>query len=134
MRGDNPPLLYVSGKYTAGVIKENIEAAEAVSVQLMRNGFDVICPHKNTSGYEKYEDIPYDQYIAMDLNILERCDAIYMMSNWQESNGAKIELKHALDKGIPVVLGANHNIEEFTVEAYWNSVKALYGGKENVRR
>lgn len=127
-----PPLVYVSGPYTNGIIIKNIEAAEAVSVQLMRNGFDVICPHKNTGGYEKYEDIPYDQYIAMDLNILERCDAIYMMSNWRESNGAKIEMQRALEKGIPVILGENHSIEEFTVEAYWNSIKILYGGKPNV--
>jgi nucleoside 2-deoxyribosyltransferase len=126
---DDSPLIYISGPYTNGVIAKNIDEAEAVAVQLMRNGFDVICPHKNTAFYEKYEDIPYKKFIEMDLNILERCDAIYMMPTWRNSKGAMIEMQHALDKGIPVILGENHNIEEYTVEAYWVSIKTLFGGK-----
>jgi nucleoside 2-deoxyribosyltransferase len=128
--GENKtPLIYVSGKYTNGIISKNIDDAEAVAVQLMRNGFDVICPHKNTAFYEKYEDIPYEKYIEMDLNILERCDVIYMMDNWKESNGAKIEMQYAMDKGMPVIFGENHNIEEFTVEAYDSSMKLITGGE-----
>jgi hypothetical protein len=116
MGGNETPLIYVSGKYTNGIISKNIDDAEAVAVQLMRNGFDVICPHKNTAFYEKYEDIPYEKYIQMDLNILARCDAIYMMKSWKESNGASVERNFAIDKDIPVIYEEEVPAEIFTTE------------------
>lgn len=115
---ERKPLLYISGKYSDGIIIKNIAAAEKVAVELMRKGFDVICPHKNTSGYEQYEDIPYEQFIEMDLNILERCDGIYMMSRWRESNGAKLELKHAKEIGMITVYENGCTNDNFTVEMF----------------
>ena len=44
-------LLYIVGAYSGNVL-ENIEKAEVVSINLVRNGFHVITPHKNTPGYE----------------------------------------------------------------------------------
>lgn len=111
------PIIYVSGKY-GGDIATNIKAAEAVTVQLMRNGFDVFCPHKNTAGFEQYTDLTYDRFIEMDLNILERCDAIYMMQGWEDSNGAKIEKEYAEEIDLPVILADLHHHTTFTVNDY----------------
>jgi len=100
-------LVYVIGAYS-GNIEENIEKAENVSISLIRNGYHVITPHKNTAGYEKYQNnllapglyITYQTWIEMDLNIMSRCDAVYVMDNVSESNGSKIEIEYAKKLGL----------------------------------
>lgn len=101
-------IVYISGKYT-GTPSETlkyIEDAEIASVELMRLGWGTLTPHKNAGSYEKYEaanpNLTYDWFISMDLEMLRRCDAIFMLSNWTDSKGAKIELKFAKEMGIPV--------------------------------
>jgi hypothetical protein len=34
-----------------------------------------------------------------DLKWLDKCDAVFMLPNWCESNGAKLEQNYALKKG-----------------------------------
>ena len=77
----NIPLLYIAGPYSANehhTEQDHINRAEIVSIELIRKGFHVITPQKNTAGYEKYEDenITFETWIAMDLNILKRCDGM----------------------------------------------------------
>ena len=48
-----PPLIYVAGAY-AGDVSANIIKAERVSIALIRNGWHVFTPHKNTAGYERW--------------------------------------------------------------------------------
>lgn len=97
-------LIYVIGAYS-GDVKKNIEEAEAVSIGLIRQGFGVITPHKNTAGYEKYEGngITYDTWIRMDMDILSRCDAVYVMKNSINSNGVKKEIEHARSLKLPII-------------------------------
>jgi len=105
MLGDRNKLIYVSGPYTAPTdneINENIQRAEDIAVMLMRNGFDVITPHKNTSGYQQYE-FTHERYLEQDINVLSRCDAILMMNNWRESKGACIEMDYAKEENIPII-------------------------------
>ena len=89
-----PPLIYVAGAY-AGDVSANIIKAERVSIALIRNGWHVFTPHKNTAGYEKYGDIPKSTWLEEDLNILARCDALYVMDNWRTSPGTKGEIAAA---------------------------------------
>ena len=97
-----PPLIYVAGAYKGNIAK-NITKAEIVSINLIRNGWHVFTPHKNTSHYEQYEDnqLTTQTWIDMDLNMLARCDAIYVMDNWHNSTGTKIEIEFALKHNIP---------------------------------
>ncbi len=99
-------LVYVIGAYS-GNIKENIAKAEAVSIALICAGYHVITPHKNTAGYEWYENVhdelSYKTWIEMDLNILSRCDAIFIMDNAKDSHGSQIEIKFARSRNIPEV-------------------------------
>ncbi len=110
-------LFYVAGPYS-GNVKENIEKAEAVSINLIRNGFHVITPHKNTAGYEKYEGdgkIKYETWLEMDLNLLSRCDALFVMANSDGSNGVKKEIEFALKRGMPIIYEKDHPPERFTL-------------------
>lgn len=97
-------LVYVAGPYR-GDIKKNIENAENKSIELIRQGFDVITPHKNTAGYEKYEDgvITHETWLELGLNLLLRCDAIYVMKNMENSEGTQAEIVFALKHSIPII-------------------------------
>jgi len=98
-------LVYVAGKYSAPTdeeIKRNVEHAAKVGLDLIRMGFDVIIPHKNTDGFHK-EDIPYERWMELSLNILSRCDAIYMLKGWRESKGAKKEYEFACNLKLEIL-------------------------------
>ena len=111
MKNERQKLLFVSGAYT-GDVEKNIAKAEEVSIGLIRAGFHVVTPHKNIAGYEKYEDGTLNKRTWMDMcfNILRRCDAIYVMDNWKNSEGAKEEIAYAKQLGILIIWE-----EEFSV-------------------
>ncbi len=117
------PLLYVAGPYSANETyseQDHIKRAEQVSIQLIKQGFHVITPHKNTDGYEKYEDdkITFDTWIKMDINILKRCDGIYLFGDYKNSRGAMIELNYAFDNKIPVFVDWLYSTDTFTIKEF----------------
>ena len=97
-------VIFVSGKYRAssesGVV-ENIRKAEAVSIMLWQAGWAVFCPHKNSALFGGLCDDSV--WLEGDIEILKRCDAIYMLFNWQDSVGAKEEYRIALDLGLEII-------------------------------
>ena len=98
-------LVYVSGKYTdetTDKVRENILVAREYALAIWELGFTAICPHLNTAHFEESKVLGYDDYIEGDLAMLERCDGIYMLPNWKDSNGAKIELEYAVSEKLPV--------------------------------
>lgn len=101
-------VIYVAGAYSdprgPWYIKQNIDAAEAVALELWRMGAAVICPHKNTAFFDGADGTSRDTWILGDMAILQRCDAIYMMDGWERSEGATDELKMARDIGLPVLM------------------------------
>ena len=126
----NTPLLYVAGPYSANGIyteQDHIYQAEQVSIQLIKQGFHVITPHKNTDGYEKYEDdkITFDTWIKMDINILKRCDGIYLFGDFEKSRGAMIELKYARKHTMPIFKERLFPLDIFTVEDFYRVEKRI---------
>lgn len=97
-------LIYVAGPYS-GDIEGNIKRAEEVSIRLIREGFDVITPHKNTAGYERYENeyITYETWMDLSLNILSRCDALFVMKGSQQSKGTQREIQFAKRHNIEIL-------------------------------
>ena len=96
--------MYVAGPYN-GDTKQNIENAEKKSIELIRAGFAVITPHKNTAGYEKYEDgnISAQTWLDLDLVILARCDILYVLKNSENSKGTQAEIAFAEKHNIPIM-------------------------------
>lgn len=102
--GKMKKLIYIARPYS-GDMEGNIKRAEEVSIQLIREGYHVITPHKNTAGYEKYENdkITYETWMALSLNILSRCDAIYVMNGSTQSNGVQREMEFAKLRNIEIL-------------------------------
>jgi hypothetical protein len=104
----NMRLIYVAGKYSGKdfyEIDRHILTAKLASVQLLKRGWAVITPHLNTCHFELFEkEIGYthEDWLKMDFVMLERCDAIFMLENWQQSKGATMELEFAKEKGLKI--------------------------------
>ena len=96
-------IIYVAGAYRAdsenGVF-ENIIHARREAQKLWHKGWAVICPHMNTAFMGELS--PDLIFLEGDLVILKRCDAIYMLSNWDSSAGAQAELRQARRDGLEI--------------------------------
>lgn len=99
-------VIYVSGQYSNKSIDgvaRNILYAELASVALWCQGWAVVCPHLNTRFFDlNYPYVPKQLYLKGDLEILKRCDAIYMLDNWKTSYGAKCEYRLANWLGLEI--------------------------------
>ncbi|MEM9944721.1 MAG: DUF4406 domain-containing protein [Cyanobacteria bacterium P01_D01_bin.36] len=99
-------LVYVAGPYRAKngrSVQDNIDAAEQVAIALWDAGHYALCPHLNTAHFEeKIDSVSNSMFLAGTLEMLRRCDAIVMVKNWGESEGALTELNHAKSVGMPI--------------------------------
>jgi len=104
-------LLYISGPFSDDDnihgVERNILLASEAALQGWRQGFAVICPHKNTAGFQHATDIPHEVWIEGDLEILKHCDAICMLPGWQNSKGALQEKIFASEKGLEILYYLN---------------------------
>ena len=98
----NKRLIFISGRYRAKTEEEkraNIWHALRVSVRLWELGFFVICPHLNTANFEFYTDLDESVWLEGGLEMLSRCDCVFMLSNWRQSKGAVVEYNLACKLG-----------------------------------
>lgn len=96
-------LIFISGPYRSSSeweLIENIRHAEAAAIKLWQQGWVVICPHKNTSHFGGLADD--NVWLEGDMEILTRCDAIYMLNTWEASEGAKAELAIAKEMELEI--------------------------------
>lgn len=96
-------VIYVAGPYrghSESEVVANIRHAEAAAIRLWQTGWAVICPHLNTRMFGGL--CPDDTWLKGDLEILKRCDAIYMVDGWQRSRGAtdELHLAQSLNMGV----------------------------------
>lgn len=99
-----PKRVYISGKITGLSEKEWTENFEAAEKALTEAGYRVINPAKVQA------DLDYSEYLTIDIILLGRCDAIYMLDNWQDSNGAKAERATAEALNLTVIDSSNREI------------------------
>ena len=90
-------VVYVAGPFRgphAWAIEQNIRRAEEAALEVWRLGAACICPHANTRFYQHV--LPDDVFLDGDLAILQRCDAILMLPQWEKSIGAQEERREAI--------------------------------------
>ena len=99
-------VLYLAGPYRADTtygVYQNIRKAEKKAVELWQQGYAVLCPHLNSQLFELMFDNANEICLAGGLEMLQRCDAIYMMKGWENSEGSKQELKLAKNMRMEII-------------------------------
>lgn len=89
--------VYIAGRISGTPdFKERFAAAER---WLEQQGFtDIFNP-----AAKQPEGLTYKEYIDRDLKELMGCDAIYLMPDWEESKGARLEKNYALTTGMVII-------------------------------
>lgn len=92
--------VYISGPITG--VPDYMENFELAEKELIEKGFAVVNPAKINYGMP--EDMAYEEYMEIDIRLIDLCDAIYMIRGWEMSRGANREYGYALGKG-KVIMG-----------------------------
>ncbi len=96
-------LVYIAGPFrgkSAWDIECNIRRAETLALEVWQLGAAALCPHCNTRFFQNAA--PDEVWLAGDLVMLERCDAVLLTDDWFRSSGAQAEVQHARNLNIPV--------------------------------
>ena len=97
--------IYVAGPYwhpNEKLRHLHREIAKLFAVRLVEQGFFPVTPHLNTGGFEDLIHMPESFYHEGDIRLLESCDAVLLLPNWQQSTGTKAEREHAIHNNIPI--------------------------------
>ena len=97
MPTSNMPIkIYIAGPMT-GKAEYNRPAFALAEKNLRAAGYRVINPAVMPT------DLDREDYMPICLAMLERCDAIYLLDGWQESEGARVEVEYARYKDLLVL-------------------------------
>lgn len=95
-------LVYLAGplRGTWSEKRRNMRQAQRMARMLWLEGIAVYSPHLNSG----WLDTPKtDQFILpANIDILKRCDALFIMNGWRRSQGTKTEMRCAIDMKIPM--------------------------------
>lgn len=98
------PVVYISGPLTSGTsgraFIENVAAALDAGITMLERGAVPLVPHTNILMGLRAPHIEYETWLAQDLALLRRCDALLRLPG--ESAGADREVGEAHRLGIPV--------------------------------
>lgn len=90
--------VYISGKIS-GIENEAPKIFEDAETKLKSKGFETVNPMTLNHQHDK----SWYSYMKEDVKALCDCSHIYMLSNWSESRGAKIEYLIAGYLGINII-------------------------------
>lgn len=86
--------LYISGKIT-GLKIEQAKANFADAEKFVKENMVGYSPVNPFDLVEQSDDKTWIDYMRADIKILVDCDAILMLPDWKDSEGAKLELQIA---------------------------------------
>jgi len=88
---------------TAWEVEQRVRVAEEAALEVWRAGGMAFCPHTNTRFFHRAAGIPDEAFLMGYLEALTRCDAVYLLPGWEESEGAKAEEELARALHLPVL-------------------------------
>lgn len=95
-------VIYIAGPFRADThwgIVMNVREAEHHALHVWRLGGMAFCPHLNTANFQG--SLKDQVWLRGDLEMLRRCDAVWLLPDWKKSKGSRNEKKLAESLGIP---------------------------------
>lgn len=90
--------IYISGKITDTDIEHTREKFQAACQYLIAMGQTPVSPLENGLPI----DSPWEQHMLRDIELLMGCGGIFLLPDWKESRGARIE--HAIAKELGLLI------------------------------
>lgn len=90
--------IYISGKIS-GIEKEAPALFESAELTIKQFGHEPVNPMKLNHNHDR----SWHSYMKEDLKAMMDCDAVYFLSNWQDSKGAIIEHGLAAQLGLKLI-------------------------------
>jgi hypothetical protein len=100
-----PALVYIAGPYRASdpwEVERNVRSAELWIPHIAALGVVPICVHSMYRFFDKSADVSADYWIKGTLEIMRRCDAVFVRPGDYVSEGTEGEINEANALGIPV--------------------------------
>lgn len=91
--------VYISGPITGTT--DYMERFANAQKMIESRGHSVINPALVNSNLPK--DTKYSEYVAMSFVMLDMCEAIYLLNDFEKSNGALLEIDRAKSKGLLIL-------------------------------
>ena len=109
----NKKVCYIAGPYSNPdplEIERNILDAAVAMRDVITAGMVPLAPTLNSARFDWYmPELPVEYWYEATMELLKRCDAIWMFGDWQKSKGARAELEWALDNGMKVFYGGGNH-------------------------
>lgn len=90
--------IYIAGKIT-GIEEEARLLFEEAEFKLWGEGWQPVNPMKLDHNHGK----TWAEYMRLGVAELMKCEALFALSNWKDSEGAKIEIRLAKEVGIKII-------------------------------
>jgi len=95
---DDKTVVYLSGQMT-GLENNNFDAFHEAARFLRNLGYVVISPAETAGGEDQ---LPREWFFRFDFAVINIVDAVVVLPSWENSAGAKSEVVHAHEVGVPV--------------------------------
>ena len=100
--------IYISGKISGTNLTETHARFAAVAKAMKRLDYEPVNPFEN--GLTEHDT--WKAHMLKDIADLLQCKAIYMLQDWQDSKGARIEHYIATEIGMPIMYEIEQPINE----------------------
>jgi len=96
-------IVYIAGKYrgeNSWEVEQNIRVAETQALRIAGLGMMPLCPHSMTRYFDG--TLTAEFWLEGTLELLRRCDAVYLCPGWENSSGSVSERSEAVRLYTPV--------------------------------
>jgi hypothetical protein len=129
-----PRLIYIAGPYrgaNAWEVEQNIREAERWGIEVAKLGAYPVIPHSNTRGYFEHVQSDPNFWLGGTLELMRRCDGVFLTPTWNRSSGARAEAEEAVKLHMPIFTTLER-LEQVIKQDGWPSmlIRRSYGGME----